>query len=179
MEFYIAQAIGLVIAGLSLIIQHFKKMPTIVAMEVLMNFMAGVQYLLLDGLSGACISMVGSVNALCMLIYVKVGDPEKRFVPNLLCILLGVIHVAIGLWSFRAWYDVFPILGAIFATLSVVQAKPMYYRIFRIGNGISWIVYCLFSSAYTMILMQALGIFSGVTAILRLDIKKKEKNTIE
>ena len=29
-----------------------------------------------------------------------------------------------------------------------------------------------------MILMQALGIFSGVTAILRLDIKKKEKNTI-
>ena len=25
---------------------------------------------------------------------------------------------------------------------------------------------------------QALGIFSGVTAILRLDIKKKEKNTI-
>ena len=178
MEFYIAQAIGLAVTGISLVTQYFKKMPLIVAMEVLINFLVAVQYFLLDGVSGACISTIGTVNALCMLVYVKLGDPEKRFVPNLLCVVFGVIHVAFGVWSFHAWYDVFPILGAVFGTLSVVQAKAAGYRLMRAGNAAAWIVYCACSGAYTMILMQGLGLCSCIAAILRLDIKKKEKNTI-
>jgi len=178
MEFYIAQAIGLVVTGLSLVVQHFKKMHRILVMEALVNFLAGVQYLLLAGYSGACISMIGSVNVLCMLAYRKFGNQDSRFVPNLMCVVFGVIHIAFGVWSAYAWYDVFPILGAVFATLAVVQSKAGYYRILRVANAAVWITYCVCSGAYTMILMQSLSICSGVAAILRLDVKRKEKDTV-
>ncbi len=72
------------------------------------------------------------------------------------------------------WYDAIPVLGAMIFAVSML----FMYRVLRITNGVNWTVYCLCTGAYTMILTQALGIVSAVTAIIRLDIKKKEKDTI-
>ena len=57
----------------------------------------------------------------------------------------------------------------------MVQPSPFFYRVCRIINGTVWTVYCVCTGAYTMILTQVLGIVSAVTAIWRLDIKKKKE----
>ena len=51
--------------------------------------------------------------------------------------------------------------------------KAAGYRLMRAGNAAAWIVYCACSGAYTMILMQGLGLCSCIAAILRLDVKRK------
>ena len=175
MEFYIAQAIGLCITIMSILVQHFKKMHWIVAMEALMNGMAAVQYLLLDGMSGMWVSLIASANAICMLGYVKFGNQESRKIPNILCIVFAAAHIAMGVQSIHVWYDVIPVAAAIVFTVAMVQPSPFFYRVCRIINGTVWTVYCVCTGAYTMILTQVLGIVSAVTAIWRLDIKKKKE----
>lgn len=175
MEFYIAQAIGLCITVMSILVQHFKKMHWIVAMEALMNGMAAVQYLLLDGMSGMWVSLIASANALCMMGYVKFGNQESRKIPNILCLVFAAAHIAMGVQSIHVWYDVIPVAAAIVFTVAMVQPSPFFYRVCRIINGSVWTVYCVCAGAYTMILTQVLGIVSAVTAIWRLDIKKKRE----
>ena len=178
MEFYIAQAIGLCITVMSMVVQHFKKMHWIVAMEALMNGLAAVQYFLLDGMSGMWVSLIASANAICMMGYVKFGNQESRKIPNILCVVFAAAHIAMGVQNIHRWYDVIPVAAAIVFTVSMVQPSPFFYRICRIFNGGIWTVYCVCAGAYTMILTQVLGMVSAGTAIWRLDIKKKEKDTI-
>ena len=173
MEFYIAQAIGLCITVMSILVQHFKKMHWIVAMEALMNGMAAVQYLLLDGMSGMWVSVIASANALSMLAYCKFGDEKKHTIPNILCVVFAAAQLAVGVGNIHVWYDAIPVIGAMIFAVSMLLAKPLMYRILRIVNGVNWTVYCLCTGAYTMILTQMLGVISAVTAIIRLDIKKK------
>jgi len=78
MNFYIAQAVGLVITGLAIAVQHFKKMQLIVWIEFLMNVLTAVQYGLLGGLSGAYVSIAAIVHTTALMLYDKFGDPEKR-----------------------------------------------------------------------------------------------------
>jgi len=174
MAFYIAQVIGLVVTGLSLAAQHFKKMHWIMLAEVGMNILSAVQYLLLDGMSGMYVSIIASANALSMLAYCKFGDGEKRLIPNILCIVFAAAQLTVGVGNIHVWYDAIPVLGAMIFAVSMLLARPFMYRILRIVNGIIWTIYCLCTGAYTMILTQALGIVSALTAIIRLDIKKKD-----
>ena len=178
MEFYIAQAIGLVVTGMSLIAQHFKKMHWIMLAEVVMNVLSAAQYLLLDGMSGMWVSVIASANALSMLAYCKFGDGEKKTIPNILCVVFAAAQLAVGIGNIHVWYDAIPVIGAMIFAVSMLLAKPFMYRILRIVNGVNWTIYCLCTGAYTMILTQALGVISAVTAIIRLDIKKKAKDTI-
>lgn len=178
MSFFIAQAIGLVITGMTLVVQHFKKMHHILAMEFLMNGMAAVQYFLLDGMSGAWVSLIASVKILCVLICTKISSRNSKFVSNLLYGVFTAINVTVGILNIHAWYDVFPVLGCLVGAAAMLQSKAGNYRVLRITNAVVWIVYCVCAQAYSMILMQILCIVSGVSAILRLDVKKKEKDTI-
>lgn len=174
MEFYIAQVIGLVVTGMSLLAQHFKKMHWIMLAEVGMNLLSAVQYMLLDGASGMWVSVIASANALSMLAYCKFGDGKKKTIPNILCIVFATAQLAVGVGNIHVWYDAIPVLGAMIFAVSMLLSRPFMYRVLRIANGVNWTVYCLCTGAYTMILTQALGIVSAVTAIIRLDIKKKK-----
>ena len=174
MTFYIAQAVGLVITGLALAVQHFKKMQIIVAIEFLMNLLTAVQYYLLGGISGAYVSIAAIVHTAALMAYDKFGDQSSRKIPNIICGLFAAIYVAIGVCSFSSWFDIFPVVATVLFSLSVVQTKSSNYRIIRIINAVVWIVYCLCSRAYSLILAHALGIVSGITAILRLDVKKEK-----
>ena len=176
MSFYIAQAVGLVITGLALAVQHFKKMQVIVVIEFLMNVLTAVQYYLLGSISGAYVSIAATVHTAALVLYDKFGNQESRKVPSVICALFAAIYVAIGVCSFGSWYDIFPVVATVLFSLSVVQTKSSNYRIIRIINAVVWIVYCLCSRAYSLILAHALGIVSGITAIIRLDIKKEKVN---
>ena len=179
MEFYIAQGIGLIVTGLSLIGQHFKKMHWIVLTEVMMNVLCAVQYLLLpDGTSGMWVSIIASANAMSMLICGKFGNPDDRKLPNILCVVFAAAQLAVGIRNIHVWYDALPVMGAMIFAVTILQTKPFRYRVLRIVNGIVWSIYGLCVGAYTGILTQMLGVFSAVAAIWRLDIKKKEKDTI-
>lgn len=174
MSFYIAQAVGLVITGLAIAVQHFKKMRLIVLIEFLMNVLTAVQYWLLGGLSGAYVSIAAIVHTTALMLYDKFGDSEKRKIPNFICGFFVGIYIAIGIYSFKSWFDIFPVAATVLFSLSVLQTKSSGYRLFQIGKGTVWIVYCLCSQAYSLILAHALSIVSGITAIIRLDVKRKE-----
>ena len=174
----IAEGIGLAVVVLSLVIQQFKKMQWILFVEMLLNFMAAMAELLKQGkmTSGAVVLLVATVNILIMLIYNRFGNAEDRRFPNVVCIVFAVLHIVIGSLSIRCWYDVLPVVGAALSSVMVLQTKARNYRIMRIANGTLWISYYLLSAgAFTLILNQALCMISALTAIWRLDIKKKKE----
>ena len=177
----IAEGIGLAIVVLSLVTQQFKKMSRILMMEILLNFMAGLSEFLKVGhmTSGAWVCLVASVNALVMLLYMTFGDPDNRRIPNVLCVVFAVLHIVIGGLSAARWYDVFSVAGAALSSVAALQTKARNYRIMRITNGCLWITYHgIAGNPYSLILNQLLCIISAVAAIIRLDIRKKEKDTI-
>ena len=174
----IAEGIGLAIVALSLVTQQFKKMSRILMMEILLNFMAGLSEFLKVGhmTSGAWVCLVASVNALVMLLYMTFGNADDRRIPNILCVVFGVLHIAIGALSAARWYDVFSIAGAALSSVAALQTKARNYRIMRITNGCLWITYhAIAGNPYSLILNQVLCIISAATAIWRLDIKKKKQ----
>ncbi len=177
MAFLIAQVIGLVISGLTLVVQQFKKMTRILVVECLMNGLAALQYFLLDGMSGAWVSLIASVKILCMLICAKIDSRNSKRISNVLFGVFTAINVTVGVLNIHAWFDAFPVIGCLVGAAAVLQSKAGNYRILRVTNAVVWIVYCVCAQAYTMILMQILCIISAVTAIIRLDIKKK-KDTV-
>ena len=177
----IAEGIGLAIVALSLVTQQFKKMSRILAMEILLNFMAGFSEFLKVGhmTSGAWVCLVASVNAVLMWGYMTFGNADDRRIPNILCVVFALLHIAIGTLSAARWYDVFSIVGAALSSVAALQTKARNYRIMRIVNGGMWITYhAIAGNPYSLILNQLLCIISALTAIWRLDIKKKEKDTI-
>lgn len=177
----LAEGIGLAIIGLSLVVQQFKKMSRILAMEILLNFMAGLaEYLKVRQMTaGVLVCLIASVNALVMLIYARFGKTDDRRIPNVLCVVFAVLHITIGALSAARWYDVFSVAGAALSSVAALQTKARNYRIMRITNGGLWITYhAIAGNPYSLILNQLLCIISAVLAIIRLDIKKKEKETI-
>ena len=177
----IAEGIGLAIVVLSLVTQQFKKMSRILMMEILLNFMAGLSEFLKVGhmTSGAWVCLVASVNALVMLLYMTFGKEDDRRIPNILCVVFAVLHIVIGGLSAARWYDVFSVAGAALSSVAALQTKARNYRIMRITNGCLWITYHgIAGNPYSLILNQLLCIISAVAAIIRLDIRKKEKDTI-
>lgn len=178
MMLLIAEGIGLAIVALSLVVQQFKKMSRILAMEILLNFMAGMaEYLKVQQMtSGVLVCLVASVNALVMLIYATFSKTDDRRIPNVLCVVFAVLHIVIGALSAARWYDVFSVAGAAMSAVATLQTKARNYRIMRITNGALWITYhAVAGNPYSLILNQLLCIVSAVTAIIRLDVKHKKQ----
>ena len=169
--FWIAQSISVVTTVIAILCMQLKKMNMILICQITSNFLAGLTYLLLGGISGLGISIIAVVQSVIMYFYGKKGKSPHPIVTVAFC----VSYFACSLLVYQNVFDLLPAAAAVFFALSVAQKKPSYYRIFAAINPIFWIAYDVYTLAYVYILMHSGILISAIVGIVRLDIIGKRK----
>jgi hypothetical protein len=170
--FWIAQSISVVTTLIAILCMQLKKMNMILLCQITSNFLAGLTYLLLGGISGLGISIIAVVQSVIMYFYGKKGKSPHPIVTVAFC----ASYFACSLLVYQSIFDILPAAAAVFFALSVAQKKPSNYRIFAAINPIFWIAYDIYTLAYVYILMHSGILISAVVGIIRLDVLGRKKS---
>ena len=170
--FWIAQSISVVTTLIAILCMQLKKMNMILLCQITSNFLAGMTYLLLGGISGLGISIIAVVQSVIMYFYGKKGKSPHPIVTVAFC----ASYFACSLLVYQSIFDILPAAAAVFFALSVAQKKPSNYRIFAAINPIFWIAYDIYTLAYVYILMHSGILISAVVGIIRLDVLGRKKS---
>ena len=174
--FWLAQGISVITGILAIVMMQFKNMKTILLFQIIVNVTASLNYLLLGGDSGAIISALAIIQSIVMFIY----NTKKRK-PHIHVILAFIIcYVDVSLFNIIVSGDlmeILPALAAICFSLSLVQTKPLAFRVWGALNPSCWIPYDFYTSSYVMFAVHTGILISSIVGMIRVDgiFRKKKK----
>lgn len=175
MKVVVAQIFGIVVTLLCLISPHFQKKWQMLAVSVLSNLLAGLNFLLLGEISATGVAVVAVVQSLIGIWHTKKGSAVT--LPEVL--IFGIFYIVGGLLptlmagtlNTFAWRDILPILGALLYLGYVVQKKEQFMRAFLLANATVYVIYDALIGS-TQIFAQIVTIISILIALLH--YRKKE-----
>ena len=176
MNFYIAQGISVLTGIFAIVMMQFKDMKKILLFQIIINFTASLNYLLLGGNSGAIVSLLAILQSVVMFIYnTKKRKPHAAVVIGF--ILSYVICSAYNIILSGDPMEILPALAAICFSISLVQEKASAFRIWGVLNPTCWFIYDLYVASYVMFVVHAAIAVSAIVGIVRLDLKGREKRS--
>lgn len=174
MNYILAQVIGVIVAVISLSCVQFKDKRFILAGQFFNNFLFGVSWALLGGLSGAWICLLASVQLL-ILHFVDKSQPQVVFRRKLIVTAIFASAYITGTCIvYKGWPDIVVCTCAMLFSLSIIQRNASRMRSVMFCNTILWIIYDLALGAYANMITHCLTIISLITAKLRLDRKPRK-----
>lgn len=168
LSFIMAQVFGLLTALVSIYTVQLKDMKPILLLNVLCNVLSVVTFYFAGGMSGAWVCLIAIIQSLWIYDYTRQG----RSFPVWLNYIFIALYSGAILFTMKYAYDLLPGLAAIMYALGAVQKDSGKYRLFILVNSLSWIVFDLFTGAYTMIITHGLILVSILVAMIRLDRKR-------
>ncbi len=168
--FIIAQAFGIVACILSVISMLSKSITGALIFQMLANIAIAINFGLVDGISGAVVCIIGTVQTLVMfLMRRKEIEPQGW--------LLGIFLIAYIMASvvmYSKWFDVLSGIAAVTFAIAVVQKNTAMYRSIMLINSCLWIVFDFCAGAYTAIITHGIILASIVVGMIGLDAKKEK-----
>ena len=172
--FILAQCISIGTGIMAIALMQFKNMKLILLFQILSNLLASSNYLLLDGGSGAIVSLLAVLCAIVMFFYnTKQMRPHLIVAIAFICAFTGcsIYNIVVTL----DFFELIPAFGAFCFVMSLIQTKPSIFRIWGALNPLFWIPYDIYTTSYVMMLVHS-GIFiSSLIGIIRLDGWGKKK----
>ncbi len=175
--FYLAQGISILCGIVAIITMQLKNMKTILVFQIIVNFTALLNYLLLGGNSGAMVSLLAIIQAVVMFLY-----STKKRRPHLIVIIGFILgYAACSTYNIivaRDLLEILPAMAAFCFSISLVQEKPSVFRVWAALNPAFWLPYDFFTRSYVMLLVHLSILISSLVAMIRLDgflgiVKKK------
>lgn len=170
-NFILAQILGFLALIPSVLAMQMNKKDKIIFMFILVNFLGGLNFLLLQGYSGAMICFFAIIQIIINKRFEKNGKP----VPKVILCFYTVVVILLGLVTYKSFIDVLPIIASCLGILIFTQEKESNIRKLSLLNLMLWITYDFITMAYTAIITDGITALSTVIGIYRYDIKKKEK----
>ena len=166
-----------IIMGISIVINVFtmqqKEKSRILIGLILVNLFSVFSYTILKSYSGVMVGLIAIVQT-----YIKfLCDKKNKNIPIYVQILFILTSILGGVFTTENIFDILPIICLVLYTLSILQQKEKYIRLYTLGNIIGWIGYDFYSKAYIGILFSMFTVTSTIIAIIRFDIMKKEKKS--
>lgn len=171
MENIISQVLGIGVIICVVLSMQAKNVKAVLLLQMLCNGLSALSYLLVDGASASILTMIAVVQTV---VYYIIRAKEKT-APKSLAFVFMFIFIGCSLSAYKSFLDVFAMLAAVCCSLSFAQAKPSVFRILSLINGLSWVIYDIGIGAYTMIITHSIVIVSAVIGIIRLDLKRNNK----
>ena len=171
MTFYIAQLVGILTAVCAVVAVQFKSIKNILIGEIIANLLVALNYILLGGLSGAGVCVLATAQTIWIYF---LGRKEKKFpLPLNICFMIG--YIIVSLLSFNGFPSILSAIAALLYAMSVTQEESKAYRVYMLLNSLVWIVYDVYTHAYTTILTHGFLVISIIIAMVRLDRKQNDK----
>ena len=174
--FYLAQGISIITGVLAIILMQFKNMKMILLFQIIVNLLAGVNYLLLGGDTGAIVSVIAIIQSVVMFLYSRKKKAPQRFV----IIIFILSYICASVYNIIVKTDpmeILPALAAVCFSASLVQQKPFLFRVWGALNPALWLPYDLYTASYVMFFVHLSILISSVVGMIRIDgIFKRKKN---
>ncbi len=176
---YIAgQIVGVFVTIAAILSLQFKEMKSILAMQVLANFLLMLNYYLLDAFSGAAIAIIATVQTVIMFIIRLLENKMSKKLNLILTVVVTLIFVGIfalsAINTYKAPVDILSALASLAFCICIVQKNAFVCRIFVILNSVLWIGYDIGTLAWTTIITRAFSLFSSIIGMIRHDIKRNK-----
>ena len=171
MEFYIAQAISVVMALFALASMQFKNLKMVIACQIVSNVLCASTYFLLGGFSGAGICLVAIIQSVVYFVL----NYKKIKPPLYVAIIFVCLFISCSVIYYKSPIDLLSAGAAVFFALSMAQKSSSRARIVYLLNPIFWTIYDIFTLAYVNTFIHSAIFISTLFAIIRLDILKREK----
>lgn len=159
----IAEALGLISGIPTLISVQLKSVKKMLIASCIGNLLIGISYLLQGGASSFWLCMIGNINLLINLRYLKL---EKKAPWSITLVFVGINFIS-TLLSWTGWLSPVPFVAGLCGTIAGRQQKPKFYRLFMLMNATIWFAYDVFLMAWTNALVHGCLLVSAVVGILR------------
>ena len=175
MKFILAQIIGIAATIISLSIVHLKNVKYILFGEVAANLIMGLNYLLLDALSGVHVNIIATLQAIVSYIY----SSKNKKIPVFVTVAFLLTYTACSFITYKSTIDLIPFVCALLFAMALSRKQSSKYRLFMLMNSVLWLFYDYRMRAFSAMLTHILLSTSTVLAMLRLDRKSKAQKGIE
>lgn len=163
MDYYIGQAIGILVAIGVVINLQLKEKRHMLLFAILTNVLSALNIILLGQAgSGVVIIAVAIVQILFALWHDKKGT-EANLIEK---IVFFVLYVAGGALAYKSPLDLLSIVAAVCYMFAMFQKKEQNIRLFLLANMSSWTIYFIIIKS-TAVFAQVAGIISSIVAICR------------
>jgi len=163
--YYIAQAISILVAGISVIALQMKTMKGLLIGHITINALAAFAYLLQKGYSAFAIGMIAVVQCCIMYLYDK-----KRMRPHLPVVLAFIaLYASCSAIFYQSPIDLLSGSAAVLFAIGVACKRPVVARTWSALNAITWIVYDICLHAWGGLIMHAVILSSVLVAFVRVD----------
>jgi hypothetical protein len=168
--FIIAQFFGILVLVTNVLSMQMKNKKQIIFMFILANLFASINFLLLQGYSGAIICFFSIIQTFIN----KVFEKQNKKVPKVVIGIYAVISIILGIITFNSFIDIVPIICSILYSLTIIQDKEKNIRKISLVNIILWVIYDVICKAYTAAISDLLMTVSTVVGMYRFDYKNKK-----
>ena len=183
---YIAsQIVGVFVTIAAVLSLQFKKMKHILAMQVLANALLAANYLLILlagktlSLSGIFIALIAMVQTVIMFVVRmfehKMSKKLNTILPIIITSVFAVAFIVTAIITYKSPVDILSASASMAFCFCIVQKNASVCRIFALANSVLWIGYDIGTFAWTTILTHGFSLSSALIGIIRLDIKKSNK----
>ena len=167
-----AQVVGAIGILTSALIYQQKTRRRLIAFKLISDVIWGAHYAMLGAFSGMAICIIAVFREL-----IFINREDKKWAQH---IIWPIIFVSAALSTAAlTWNGPISILPAVASATSVIGfwiGKPRLSRILVFPITALMITYDVLSGSYAGLLNEAISVTSTVIGIIRLDIKKKNKN---
>ena len=171
MEIIISQIFQIIKIIIQMIAVQFKEKKHILVSFLLVNAFAAIGYLLLGAYTGLITCSIAIVQTLIQFYF----DKLKKDVPKYFILIYLASSIVGGLFTYKSFIDILPVLSFLMYTLSILQKDSKHVRIFTLLKLLLWIPYDGFKLAIASMIGRIITIISTIVGMIRLDRKNKLK----
>ena len=172
-SYYIAQAISILVAGISVVVLQLKTMKGLLIGNVLINGIASIAYLLLGGYSAVVIGLLAVAQCFVMYYY-----NQKGLAPHKITIAICILaYLSSSAFFYQTPVDLLPATAAVLFAISISCKRAFVARVWIAFNALTWITYDIFLLSYGGMVLHGVILTSTIVAMIRVDgIFRKKSN---
>ena len=162
MLFILAQICGAIVLILTVMSVHFKTKEKIVMCSAFANFVAAIQFFLLNAITGGVISILNTIRCIVFYSYKK-----KDMKPSLIILLtFEIIAIVSGIISWQNIWSIIPIIVTVIYTYGLWQDDIKIIRITTGLVGFGWAIYDIIVRAYVGALQETSQLISAIISLI-------------
>lgn len=165
-----AQIVGIIALICAVISFQQRTHKRILAFQLAANTVFCIHFIMLGAYTGA---LLNAVAALRSLVFVNKGKP---FADNVVWLyVFCIVSVVAGVFTWNGFASILPIAGMVCTTVAFWIKKPSLVRLTAFPSSPMWLAYNLITGSYAGVITEIVNMCSIITAIIRIDIKKKNE----
>ena len=168
-SFIIAQIIGFCAMATAITSFQLRKRKSILIFQLICTVLWTLHFFVLGNMTGCVINGIQTFR--CVIFYFK--DTQKWAQNKIWLVLFFVASIVAGVLTWENMWSLFPIVGMMFSTVSLWMQNPKHIRLLTLPVAGVWFVYDTVCKSYAGMCNEVLASISVITALLRLDYRKK------